>query len=163
LFPVTPALPPLPAAPAPPVSVPHPTVIPSTAPVAPNPLFPSAAPVPTAHPLFPSSGHSGAYPPLKPTNGWCAWGFGLSLVGFCFAFICGIGFIPALISIILCIVGLVQVNKNREQSGQGLAIGGLIFSAIGLLVAITLLSLFMGPILKAHGLTVTEQTSNDSE
>ena len=162
LFPATPAIPPVPSAPpAPPA--PQPAAIPTTPPAAPHPLFPSAAPVPGAHPLFPSSGHPGAYPPIKPTNGWCAWGFGLSLVGFCFAFARGIGFLPALIGLLLCIVGLVQVSKNREQGGQGLAIGGLIFSTIGLLVAIIFLALLGGPILKAHGLTVTEQTSNDSE
>ena len=166
LFPATPVLPPIPPASPAPAPVPAPAAIPGAAPPAPHPLFPSAAAVPTAHPLFPSAGQPGlhaSYPPFRPTNGWCAWGFGLSLVGFCFAFVCGIGLIPALISVILCIVGLVQVSKNREQSGQGLAIGGLIFSGIGLLIAIIFIACLGGPILKAHGITITEQTSNDSE
>jgi hypothetical protein len=162
LFPATPVFPPVPAVPAPVPAVP-PAPLPAAAIPAPHPLFPSAGPSAAAHPVFPAGTIPAAYSPLKPTNGWCAWGFGLSLIGFFFAFICGIGLIPALISFILCIVGLVQVSRNQTQSGQGLAIGGLIFSGIGLLVAIGLISWFMGPILKAHGITVTEQTSNDSE
>ena len=160
LFPATSALPPVPP---PPVPAPPPSPIPSAAPPAPHPLFPSAAHVPGAHPLYPSAGQHDSYLPIKPTNKCCAWGFGLSLVGFFLAFACGIGLIPALISAVLCVIGLVQVSRNREQGGQGLAIGGLIVSAIGLLVAIGLIAYFAPSVLKAHGLTVTEQTSNDSE
>ena len=87
----------------------------------------------------------------------------MSLVGFCFAFFCGIGLFPALIGVVLCVIGLVQVHKNREQSGQGLAIAGLVFSGVALLVAVLLIAWFTPSILRAHGLTVTEQTSNDSE
>ncbi len=104
-----------------------------------------------------------ATPPIRPTNSWCAWGFALSLVGFCFTWLCGIGALPALVAVVLCIIGLVQVNKNHGQSGLSLAITGLIFSGVALLVAILILWWFVPPMLKAHGLTVTEQTSNDSE
>lgn len=183
-FPPAAPLPPIPpAVPAayspPPIAV-HPAPA-AAAPVPPAPPAPLPgaipAPVPSApaasapHPLFPSSGQAAypagyspaGYPPIRPTNSWCAWGFALSLVGFCFSFVCGIGLFPALAGVVLSIIGLVQVHKKREQEGQGLAIAGLVFSGVALLVAIFLIALFVPSILKAHGLTVTEQTSNDSE
>jgi uncharacterized membrane protein len=58
---------------------------------------------------------------------------------------------------------LVQVTRNREQSGQGLAIAGLILSSIALLISLIFILSFALPILKAHGLTVTEETTTDSE
>jgi hypothetical protein len=160
LFSAAPPPPPPSAPPPPPPAFLPPSPIPVPPPA--HPLFPSSSPVAGAYPVYPSPGYSPVHPPAKPTNGWCAWGFGLSLLGFFFAF-CGIGVIPALISVILCIVGLVQVSKNREQAGQGLAIGGLIFSAIGLIIAVILIACLAAPMLKAQGITVTEQTSNDSE
>jgi hypothetical protein len=75
---------------------------------------------------------------------------------------CGIGALPAIISVILCIIGLVQVSKNPSQGGQGLAIGGLIISFVALLIAIGMIAWMSGN-LHMHGITVTEQTSNDSE
>ncbi len=171
-------LPPIPNAPA----ASHPTAIPTGAvPPAPVAPMPGTVPAPNpsypapsgAHPLFPSIVPPGTmnpatwqpagYPPIRPTNAWCAWGFALSLLGFCLAWVCGIGVIPALIAVVLCIIGLVQVNKNHTQGGLGLAITGLIFSCVALLVAVLIISWFMQPFLKAHGLTATEQTSNDSE
>jgi hypothetical protein len=160
VFPPAPPLPPVPPAP-------HPGAIPvpvSTAPGQPaaHPLFPSAT---AAHPgALPHPAHATptGYPAIRPTNPWCAWGFALSLIGFCFACVC-IGLFPALISVVLCSIGLVQVNRNREQGGQGLAVAGLIFSGVALLIAIILIGIYSPTILKAHGLTVTEETSNDSE
>ena len=152
------AAPPAPQAPAPgTVPPPNPS---GPAPVAQHPLFPSAA---LGHaPVYATPGHS-AYPPIRPTNSWCAWGFAVSLLGLCFSFACGIGLFPAIIAVVLCIIGLVQVSKNHAEGGQGLAITGLIFSGVALLVAILIIAWFSPTILKAHGLTVTEQTSNDSE
>jgi hypothetical protein len=125
-----------------------------------NPLFPSAVPAQPGPVPYPAS--PAAYPPMRPTNIWCAWGFALALIGFCSACVC-LGIIPAGISVILCIVGLAQVQRNREQGGQGLAIAGLIFSGVALIISILIIASFVPSILKAHGLTVTEQTSNDSE
>ncbi len=183
VFPATAALPPIPGAPTsgapapfypvtatlPAPAAPTPGSVPAPNPAAPSqatahPLFPSAA---GAHPAYPAGGalsaYPVAYPPMRPTNSWCAWGFALSLVGFCFAFACGIGLFPALIAVVLCVIGLVQVNKNREQGGMGLAVSGLIFSCVALLIVAALVAMFAPSILKGHGLTVTEQTSNDSE
>jgi hypothetical protein len=179
VFPAAASLPPIPGAPhpasMPPVAAappaphaPAPGMVPAPnpsapAPVAPHPLFPSAAHPGSGHaPAYAVPGHPGAYAPIRPTNSWCAWGFALSLLGFCFAFLC-IGIVPAIIAVVLCIIGLVQVSKNHGEGGQGLAITGLIFSGVALLIAIVIISWFSPTILKAHGLTVTEQTSNDSE
>ena len=162
VFPATTALPPIPPAPPAPTA-PMPGAVPAPVPSAPHPLFPSAATAHAGHPAYPPPAHPGAYAPIRPTNSWCAWGFALSLVGFCFAFACGIGLIPALIAVALCIIGLVQVNKHREEGGMGLAVTGLIFSCVALIIVAVLVAVFAPSILKGHGLTVTEQTSNDSE
>jgi hypothetical protein len=100
---------------------------------------------------------------VKPTNGWCAWGFWLGLASCFFSFACGTGLLPALLSFPLCIIGLAQVHKHREQAGQGLAIAGLILSTVALIISLIVIIFADVPMIKAHGLTVTEQTSNDSE
>lgn len=154
------ATPPAPPAPTP-GAVPAPNPSAPTAATA-HPLFPSAATARPDHPTYLPQSHSVAHPHFRPTNSWCAWGFALSLVGFCFAFLC-IGVFPALVAAVLCIIGLVQVNKHREEGGMGLAITGLIFSGVAVLIVAIILSVFAPSFLKGHGLTVTEQTSNDSE
>ena len=94
---------------------------------------------------------------------WCAWGFGLGLAAIFFSFACGIGILPALISLPLCVIGIAQLQKHREQAGHWLAISGLILSTLALIVSLFLIIWLAMPILKAHGLTVTEETTNDSE
>jgi Domain of unknown function (DUF4190) len=140
------------------------------APTPPLPTVPAPIPaLPTAqpHPLFPSAAPSAAYPsyyqPPRPTNGWCAWGFGIGLTGFFFSFACGTGLLLALPALLLSIVGLVQVRKNPQQEGQGLAIAGIVLSVIGVLVSLIFIVSMALPMIKSHELTVTEQTSNDSE
>ena len=140
-----------------------------------HPLFPSAAPaayptsVPSVHhpatpqpPVFSPAARPDSYPHAKPTNGWCAWGFGLGLAAFCFSFLCGLGLFPALLAIPLSVVGLLQLQKHREQSGHWLAIWGLVLSALTLAVVLVYFYYLAMPIMKAHGLTVTEETTNDS-
>ena len=168
VFPSSPRLPPVP-----PLS-PPPPVAPAAQPQAvapqvnppqvnsPHPLFPSAAPVPTGHPVFPATARPDPYYNVKPTNSWCAWGFGLGLAGFLLSFVC-VGVIPALLAFPLCIVGLAQVHKNPEQAGQRLAIAGLALSGLALIVSFIFILSVAIPMLKAHGITVTEQTSSDSQ
>jgi len=160
VFPSSPSLPPGPPLSPPPVTVPAPPAIQPQV-ISPHPLFPSAAPA--QHPVFAPAVRPDPYYNVKPTNGWCAWGFGLGLAGFIFSFACGTGLLPALLALPLCIMGLAQVHKNREQAGQGLAIAGLILSGVALLISLIFILWLDFPILKAHGLTVTEQTSNDSQ
>jgi hypothetical protein len=128
--------------------------------MAPHPLFPSAAA--STHPVFPSAARPDPYYNVKPTNGCCAWGFGFGLIGFLLSFGC-IGLFPALLALFLCILGLAQVHKNDRQTGQGLAIAGIIMSSLAVLIALICILWWAVPMIKAHGITVTEQTSNDSE
>jgi hypothetical protein len=162
VFPPSPSLPPLPSLPTPPAPAmpPAPPAAPPQ-PIASHPLFPSAAPA--KQPVFAPGARPDPYYNVKPTNGWCAWGFGLGLAGFFLSFACGVGVLPALLAFPLCIVGLAQVHKHREQAGQGLAVAGLILSGIALVISLAFIISLAIPMLKAHGLTVTEQTSNDSE
>lgn len=163
IFPDAPAasLPTLPSVPPPP---PAPVVPPPPPPVQqPHPLFPSAAVPGAPQPVFPMGARPDPYYNVKPTNGWCGWGFGLGVVAILFSFVCGMGLIPALVSLPLCLVGLAKVHKHREQAGQGLAIAGLIMSSIALIISLFFILWLAVPIMKAHGLTVTEQTTNDSE
>jgi len=156
VFPSNPSLPPLPPLiPTPPVAPPPPAA-------QGHPLFPSA-PVTGQPPGYPPGARPDPYYNVKPTNGWCGWGFGFGLAAIVLSFACGIGLFPALLSIPLCIIGLVQVHKHREQAGQGLAIAGLILSGIAVLISLIFVISLAVPIMKAHGLTVTEETSNDSE
>jgi hypothetical protein len=146
--------------------VPPPSVFPAAAlvppAVLPHPLFPSAAPPGTLPPVFSATVRPDPYYKVRPTNGWCAWGFGLGVAGFILSFAC-IGLLPALLSLLLCIVGLAQVHKNREQSGQGLAITGLILAGIAALISLIFISWIAFPMIKAHEQTATEESSNDSE
>ena len=147
-------LPPTPPIPAPPLPV-----LPAAPAIQPHPLFPSAAPSATTHP---SVTHP-SYHPARPTNGWCAWGFVLGLIGFFFSFVWGTGLLLALPSLLLCIIGLVQVRKNHTNGGQGLAIAGLILSCLAVVFSLLIAVWVDLPMIKAHEQTVTEQTSNDSE
>jgi hypothetical protein len=183
LFPDAASLPPLPPLPGLPPLTQAPYVPPPVPPVTPppvlqgHPLFPSAAPAaypssvspvyhPSSHqpPPFNPAARPDVYRYGKPTNGWCAWGFGIGLASFCFSlFLCGSGFLPALLAVPICIVGLLKLNKHREQAGLWLAIWGLVLSGLALVVAGIYFYYLAMPIMKSHGLTVTEETTNDSE
>lgn len=164
-----PPVPPVPAAapyvppPVPPIATPQPAA------AAPHPLFPSAAPVsgqslPAPAPVSPNPAMArDPYYNTKPTNGWCAWGFGLGLGGFAFSFICGLGLLLAVPSLLLCLVGLVQLRHHPEQGGRALGLWGVGLSLVALVVATIIVLSVAIPMIKSSELTVTEQTSNDSE
>jgi len=160
VFPASPNLPPVPPLAQPPAA-PAPTPAPSTS--QPHPLFPSAAPIPNRQSVFPPTARPDPYYNTKPTNSLCVWGFGLGLAGCILSLACGVGVLPALVALPLCIMGLTQVQKRREQSGHGLAIAGLILAGVAVLISLIIIICWAVPLIKAHGLTVTEQTSNDSE
>ena len=148
-----------------PVMPPAPPIPPVALPATPHPLFPSAAaPSVLPPPGIPVNTQAGSYPPVKPTNPWCAWGFGLGLAGFFFSFACGIGSLLALPGLLVSGYGLAQVNRKPEQAGRNLAFAGLALAVLALLISLAFAAICIGmPLLKGHELTVTEESTNDSE
>jgi len=175
VFPPTPVLPPTPppftAPPVPPPIVQAQPRFsyapPPPAPVTqPHPLFPSAAPVSSGQPrsVFPPDTRPDPFhDSVRKTNGWCQWGFWLGLASVPLLLACGVGSLVALVSLFLCLGGLAQVLHHQEQSGRDLALGGLLLSSFTLLLTIGFLAWAVPAILKSHGLTVTEQSTSDSE
>jgi hypothetical protein len=167
VFPPTPAVPPVLTSPIPPPVHPPVPVMPPPAP-APHPLFPSAGATihhPTQTPFSPQ-GRSSAITPHPPgkTNTWCSWGFGLSLASFILMLpTCGFGSLLALPGLVLSFLGLMQVHKHRDQSGQGLAIVGMLLSCLVLFATLILLAIAVPYFIKYYDQTATEQSTNDSE
>jgi hypothetical protein len=96
---------------------------PETAPVAPAPL-----------PTLPTA----AAAPVK-TNAMAVTGFILGILSIT-GCICCYGFPCNIVGLILSIVGLNQINANpNTETGKGMAIAGIILSALGLLIGIGLL------------------------
>lgn len=99
----------------------------------PPPPFPGAAGYPPPYPP-PGYGHPG-YPggygmsPPNTTNGLAIGSLVASVLSL---FLCGIGLLPALVGIGLGIPALNQI-KQSGQSGQGLAIAGIIVGVLSLL------------------------------
>jgi hypothetical protein len=154
VFPASPNLPPLPPGSSFPPAQPNPPV--------PHPLFPSAGAVPGALPssASPANPH---YLPARKTNTYCAWGFGLGLAAFFLSFACGVGVFPAIPAFFICIMGLMQVHRHREQAGQRRAVVGLLLSGFALLISLIFIVTLSIRFIKEHEQTTTEQTSNSSE
>jgi hypothetical protein len=67
-------------------------------------------------------------------NGYCIASLILGVIGLpsmCF-------FVPSILAIIFGIVGLVQIGRAGHTKGRGLAIGGIVTGAAGLLMFVTL-------------------------
>jgi hypothetical protein len=159
LFPATTPPPPV----APPPFVPPPTPSTPQPSLQSHPLFPSAGMAPTQHSVFAPSVRPDPYHKARSTNGLCAWGFGLGLAGLIFSFALGVGILPALAAILLCIIGLVQVHHHHGQSGQGLAIAGLLLAVLAVIISLIFILAVDVPFIKAHAQTATEQSPNDSD
>ena len=151
-----PTMPPIPGT----MAAPHLTPRPATQP---HPLFPSAAPVPTASSPFSSAPRPDPYYAPRKKNIWCVVGFFLGLGGLVFSFACGLGLLLALPALVLCVFGMIQVSKHKDQSGAGMAISGFILAFIAVLIAFSIILIWAVPVIKAHEPTVTEQTPNDSQ
>ena len=131
----------------------------ATAPAA-HPLFPSAAhapssplappaPAPAAPSVFPHAAPHAHYP-VHRTNSWCAWGFGIGIAAFMLSIFCGLGLLLSIPGLIVCIIGLSQVNRFPDQSGKGLAIAGVVLSILGLLVSLGFLAWAIPMAMKAR-------------
>ena len=136
---------------------------PPPAPPQAHPLFPSATPGATPPLTYPASARPDPYHNIRRTNICCVAGCIFGVIAFLLSFACGVGLFPALLAIIFCVVGLVQVHKHPEQAGQRRAIAGLILAIVALIIAVVMFIYLGLPMIKAHEITVTEQTSNDSE
>ena len=66
-------------------------------------------------------------------------------------------------ALVMSAVGLVQIGHHREQSGRGLAIGGIVISILALLLSIGLIAAVMSSSLRFSLQMTTEQTTNDSD
>lgn len=154
LFPATsPTLPPLPALP--------PGSPPSTGPAA-HPLFPSATySTSPGGPVF-TGAHPSSYRLEHPSNPWCSWGFGLGLASLLLLIVC-VGVFLAPLSLLASTWGLVQLHRHPEQTGRGLAITGIVFSLLTLLIVFVAVASYIGMNYHVHGWTVTEQTTTDSD
>lgn len=77
-----------------------------------------------------------SYPPQQPyvpqppqkTNGLAIAGFATSFLALC------CWFLP--VGLVLSIVALVQINKNPQQGGKGLAIAGIVISAVCMFIGL---------------------------
>lgn len=160
LFPASTVLPPLPPVPA----------TDSPASLLPSSIFPTSVPASTVHspggPVFTGT-HPSIYnappPSLHRTNACCAWGFGLGLAGLPLLICGGAGLFLALAGLVVSVIGLVQVQRKREQSGRGLAIAGIVTSLLTLLIVVIIGAAWAFSNFKSSVQMTTEQTSNDTD
>jgi len=152
--------------------------------LSPSPLPPPAPPAPHLPPPFPQPpaahvstpprfspttfAHAAPPPqilPHKRTNPWCSWGFGIGLASLILLiFTCGLSSLLALPGLVISGIGLYKVQHDTTQSGNRLAISGLLLSLVTIVITAIIFSVALPIILKSHGLiTTTEQSTTDSE
>jgi hypothetical protein len=74
-----------------------------------------------------------------------------------------LGSLLALPGLILSFGGLMQVHQHRGESGQGLAIVGLLLSSFVLIATLILLAVAVPYYIQHHDQTATEESTNDSQ
>ena len=138
--------------------------------VFPDLALPPIAPVPTqpAHPLFPSASlpHRVPASPASDehrTNPWCLWGMILGVGSLPMFALCGLGILVAPIAFVVCLIGIIQVQGRRNETGWGLGAIGIIFSGLGMLLTLVLLIWLVPLASKYQEQTTTEQSTNDSD
>jgi hypothetical protein len=97
-----------------------------------------------------------APPPLRPssissyarqTNSYAVWGMVFGILSLCLCCCCCLNLPLGILGLVFSLIGLSQINEMPDvYEGRGLAIAGIVLSALGLLLAILLL--FPG---MAHG------------
>ena len=110
---------------------------PQPGPYAPGVAYPPAAPSPYAQPGYPPGGPYGAPAPMPyapaayPYAAAAPKTSAMAIIGFIFAFLCNF------VGLILSIIALVRINGSKGQlRGKGVALAGIILSAIFLVVSI---------------------------
>ncbi|MDY6872002.1 MAG: DUF4190 domain-containing protein [Actinomycetota bacterium] len=102
----------------------------------PPPGYPPPPPgYPPPPPGYPP--YAGGYVAGPKTNALAIWSLVASLLSVPFFFVCFVGFIPALVGIVLGIIALSQ-TKNPDEQGRGLAIAGIAVGGVSMLIAFTL-------------------------
>jgi uncharacterized membrane protein HdeD (DUF308 family) len=100
--------------------------------------------------------------PLAQAAGWLGIGSAIiALIGFvitiffpiAFLFTCGLGILMDLVALVLGIIGLVQLKSHPEQKGKGMAILGIVFGAVAVIllclspVLVTAVLALLGPVI----------------
>lgn len=113
------------------------------------PPFPGASAYPPPYPP-PGYGYPVGYgmSPAGTTNTMAIGSLVASIVSVPLFAVCGIGLLAALVGIGLGVAGLNQIKQNR-QSGQGLAIAGIIIGALSALFNAGWLLFFVGAMFAA--------------
>ena len=79
--------------------------------------------------------------PYRKTSGFALWGMILGIL----ALVCCCKSIFGALGLIFSLIGLSQINEHPDlYEGRGMAIAGIILSALGLVIGIILLLLFLG-------------------
>jgi Domain of unknown function (DUF4190) len=121
-------LPPAPTRPGPPPATPYPQP------------YPPAYPPPYGQPYIQPYGPGYAAP---TTNGMAVASLVCGIVGLVGWLGCFFGAVASIPGLVLGIVGLQQVNRsNGMQKGRGLAIAGIVTSALAIVVTVAILILF---------------------
>ncbi len=76
----------------------------------------------------------------RQTNGFALWGMILGIISVVGCFCCCLNIPLGVLGLIFSLVGLLQTNERPEiYEGRGLAIAGIVLSALGLLIGLGLM------------------------
>lgn len=80
--------------------------------------------------------------PVLHTHGLAVAGLVMGLISVTFGLFCCVPFLPAL-GILFSAVAVAQIKRHPDlYTGQGMALAGLVFSAMGMMISIFILTMF---------------------